>query len=145
LINVSPITLGIQLFLFLALVVLLNFLLFQPILRVLDRRDKVLREQNALREEFTRLAEEKAKSYEDRIHSSHQEAMSLRGEARSKAAAALRALVQKARDENLAELEKTRKGLAAGADSARAGMKAQVEGLARELSASLLGRAAGGR
>lgn len=144
-INVSPITLGIQLFIFLALVVLLNFFLFQPILRVLERREKVLREQNALKEQFTRLAEEKAKAYEDRIHASRLEAMAVRGEARSKGAAALRAMVQKSRDENLAEVDKARKSLAAGADQARAAMKSQVESLAGELSRSLLGARAGGR
>jgi len=145
LITVSPLTLGIQLVIFLGLVVLLNFLLFQPILRVLDRRAKVLRDQNALREEFTRLAEEKTKAHDDRILDSHREAAGLRAEARSQGSSALRAMVQRSRDENLAEVDLARKGLAAGAQQARAGMRAQVEGLAGDLAASLIGRKAGGR
>jgi F-type H+-transporting ATPase subunit b len=138
-------TMVIQLVTFLALIVLLNHLLFQPVLRVIDRRDKVLRDNHARRDQFTRLAEEKARAYDEKILSSRQEAVGLRNEARAQAAAALRGMVQKTREENLARLEGARRELAVGAEQARAGMKAQVEGLAAELSASLLGRPAVGK
>ncbi len=138
-------TLVIQLVIFLTMAVLLNLLLFKPVLRVLDRREKVLRESNALREEFTRLAQEKTRIHDEKILASRQEAMALRVKMRSEGTASLRAMVQKARDQHLAELEKARRAVAADADQARGGMRPLVENLARELSSSLAGRPLGGK
>jgi F-type H+-transporting ATPase subunit b len=144
LLNIN-LTLAIQLVTFLVLAVLLNLLLFKPVLRVLDRREKVLRDSRSLREEFTRLAEEKTKVHDERILVSRQEALALRGEARSQASGALRGMVQQARDQHLSELERARKTIAAGAEQARGGMRPLVESLAREFSSALAGRALGGK
>ncbi len=127
---------------FLFLLVVLDILLFQPILAILDRRDKLLADSRDLRDQYGRLAEEKVRSYQEKLLHAKQEAAALRNEARSKAQAELRQKVQQAKDASLAEVEKARAALAADMEKARAGLRSQAEGLGRELAGSFLGREA---
>ena len=68
-------TLVIQLVNFLILLVILNFLLFRPILKVLDDREKLVKDSSELKERLSTLADENISEYESKLHSAKQESM----------------------------------------------------------------------
>jgi F-type H+-transporting ATPase subunit b len=138
-------TLLVQLANFLILLVILNSLLFKPVLKVLDERDKFVSESTELQERLGSLTEESDTEYETRILAAKQEAMGIRGEHRSEALAGFRDVVGQAKEAGLAELEKARGALAAEADKSRKELAGEAETLAAGIAEKLLGRSAGGK
>lgn len=137
-------TLLVQLANFLILLVVLNFLLFRPILKVLDDREKLVRESAELKERLGTLAQENIQEYESKLHTAKQESMAMRSGHRSEAMALFREAVQNTKIENVGELDKARAALAAEAESSRKVLKAEAEGLAGRIASKLMGRAVGG-
>ena len=133
-------TLLVQLANFLILLVVLNFLLFKPILRVLDERERLVKDAEETRERLNGLADENIARYESQIRSAKQESMLIRTTSRSDALGEFRGILQVTREENARELDAARKTLAAQADESRIVLKKEVENLAGSVASKLLGR-----
>ncbi len=133
-------TLVIQLVNFLILMVILNFLLFKPILRVLDEREKLVRESGEIKERFNTLADEGISRYEKQILDAKQEAMSIRTGVRSTVMAEFRKQVLEAKEAGLGELEKSRQEIAKEAEESRATLMKEAEGLGTRIASKLTGR-----
>lgn len=138
-------TLLVQLANFLILLVVLNKLLFKPVLKVLDEREKLVTESAELKERLGRLADESNQEYETRMLTAKQEAMSIRGEQRSEAMAGFRLVINEAKEAGMAELEKARAKLAAQVDESRKDLGDQAAGLAAGIAGKLMGRSLGGK
>jgi F-type H+-transporting ATPase subunit b len=130
----------VQLANFLILLVVLNFLLFKPILRVLDEREALVKESAVLKERLGGLAEENIQEYEARLYSAKQEAMGIRTTRRGEALGEYRKILQTARDHGAVELEGARKKIAEQAEVSRQTLQGEAGSLALSIAAKLVGR-----
>jgi F-type H+-transporting ATPase subunit b len=144
LINVN-FTLLVQLANFLILLVILNYLLFKPILRILDDRDKLVRESSELKERLTNLAEENITEYESKLLGGKQEAMAIRTGLRNEALGEFRRIIQETKAGNVKELDRAKEVLSSETDRSREGLRAETGGLAGQIASKLLGRTPGGK
>jgi len=138
-------TLLVQLVNFLILLVVLNFLLFRPILKILDEREKLVKDSTELEERAGLLADENISEYESKLHSAKQESMSIRASGRNEALAQLRRTVQQTKAGNVQELDKARDALKEEAERSRKILKPEAENLAVQIASKLMGRSAGGK
>jgi F-type H+-transporting ATPase subunit b len=130
----------VQLANFLILLVILNYLLFKPILRVLDEREALVKESADLKKRLGGLAEENIEEYEARLYSAKQEAMGIRTTRRSAALGEYRKILQEARDHGAVELEGARKKIAEQAETSRQALQGEAGSLAQGIAAKLMGR-----
>jgi len=137
-------TLLVQLANFLILLVVLNFLLFKPVLRVLDEREKLVKDAAEIKERLGGLADEKITRYESQLLSAKQESMSIRTVSRSEALGEFRMILQETKTENMKELDIARKKLAVQAEESRAALRVEAENLAGRVASKLVGRTMGG-
>ena len=138
-------TLVVQLVNFLILLVLLNYLLFRPILKVLDDREKLVKDSSELKERLGALAEENMSEYESKLHSAKQESMAIRAGGRSESLVQFRQIVQETKSENVQELEKARGVLKEEAERSRKVLQSESENLAVQIASKLVGRSVGGK
>ena len=133
-------TLLVQLANFLILLVILNFLLFKPVLRILDERERVVRESAELKENLGKLTGQNIEEYEGKMLSAKQEAMGIRAAERTEAMTAFRKTVQEAKSAGAEKLEAARKEISSQAESSREGLMADAKVLAGDIAANLVGR-----
>lgn len=138
-------TLVVQLVNFLVLLVVLNFLLFRPILKVLDDREKLVKDSSELQERLGRLAEENISEYESKLHNAKQESMSIRAAGRTEAMIQMRQIVQETKADNVKELEQARDKLKEEAERSRKILQSEAESLAVQVATKLVGRPVGGK
>lgn len=133
-------TLLVQLANFLILLVVLNFLLFKPILRVLDERERLVRESTEIKERLTALADEGVASYEKQLLDGKQQAMGIRTNVRSEIMAEFRKQVLDAKGSSLQEMDNARTKIATEAENTRNILLNEAEILAGEIAGKLMGR-----
>ena len=133
-------TLVIQLVNFLILLVVLNFLLFKPILRVIDEREKVLKESREIKEKFTVLADEGISRYERKLLEAKQEAMAVRSNLRNEVMTDFRKKVFQAKEKGLEEFEEARREISREAEKSRVTLKKQADDLGVLIASRLAGR-----
>lgn len=133
-------TLLVQLANFLILLVILNVLLFKPVLRILDERERVVRESKDLKENLGKLTEESLAEYEAKMLSAKQEAMGIRAAGRHEAMDGFRKTVRDAHSAGAEELEAARQKIASQAKSTRETLMEDAKGLAADIAANLMGR-----
>jgi F-type H+-transporting ATPase subunit b len=124
----------------LILLVILNFLLFKPILRVLDEREALVKDSSDLKKRLGGLAEENIQEYEAKLYSAKQDAMGIRTTRRSEALGEYRHILQEARDHGAEELEGARKKIAEQTEASRQTLQGEASSLARSIAAKLVGR-----
>lgn len=133
-------TLLVQLANFLILLVILNFLLFKPILKILDEREKVVKESTELSENLDRLTQESIEEYESRLLNAKQEAMGIRASGRAEAMNGFKETIQDAKLAGAGELEAARSQIAAQAEGSRKALLEEAGTLAGGIAANLMGR-----
>jgi F-type H+-transporting ATPase subunit b len=138
-------TLFVQLANFLILLVILNHLLFKPVLKVLDEREKLVKESTELKERLSILAGESIAQYEETMLNAKLEAMGIRTGFRSESLQEFRQIVQASRDEGAQELDKARMQIGKQVEKTRQELMADADNLAKGISARLVGRSMGGK
>ena len=133
-------TLLVQLANFLILLVILNHLLFKPILRVLDEREKLVNESAELKEKLGQLTTQSIEEYENKLLSAKQEAMGIRAAERAQAMEGFRKTMQEARAAGEQELETARREVASEAGKSRETLMTQAQTLAGGIASKLAGR-----
>ena len=135
-------TIFLQALLFLALFVLLNFVLFKPWLEVKERRAKriggALEDAAELRERATASGAE----YDARLAKARDQAMNIRSDRRREAEEQEAEIVGAARREAATALEARKATLAADVEAARTELGSRVDELANDITAQVLGRSA---
>jgi F-type H+-transporting ATPase subunit b len=135
-------TVFLQGLLFLFLLVVLNFVLFQPWLEIKDRRAKriggALEDAAELRERATATEAD----YAARLAKARDEAMTIRSERRREADEKEASIVGDARREAAASLDARKQALTREVEQARGELGDRVDSLARDITSQVLGRPA---
>ncbi len=133
-------TVWIQMANFLALILILNFLLFRPVLKTIEKRNKKLEESQ---EEITSLdetIERKMAQYEERIRQARAEASIQRDAVKEEGTEQSKVIIGKVRDDLSKKLEDFKAQLQKETDAARDSLREQTRRIAAEISEKVLGR-----
>lgn len=133
-------TLWILVALFVALIFPTNTLLFKPILRVLDEREERTVGTWRRAEGIQQDAERTLAEYEQAVRQVREEAERERKRRVAEARAENAKLTAGARSEAEGEIDRARSELAAALDESRRAMRTEVESLATDAAAQVLGR-----
>ncbi len=133
-------TILVQMVNFIVLVLVLNHLLYKPLLRILDeRREKIegtLEEAERMMEE----AERKLEEYNSRIRQARQQAQQIVADGKQKASDEHKRILVTVRKDAEARLEQLQKELEAQKESARQVLRRQAEVLSIRIAEKMLGR-----
>lgn len=130
--------------LFILFVVVMNYILFKPISKVLDERESLTsgaaaEARAAARQYQTRLA-----NYEDAIRQARAESYRKLEQQRAAALEERRKLLENAKADADAEIVKAKTQIAAEATTARTSLETEARQIAEQISRTVLGRAVGG-
>ena len=134
----------VTLILFLALVPLLNRILFKPITHVLEERDRLTAGSDTQTTAIVRTIEERLEAYEEGIREARSEGYRTVEQRRNAAVADRQEKIAAARADAEAKIAEARAQIGAEADTARGRLEADARQIAAEISSTLLGRAVGG-
>lgn len=133
-------TVLIQFALFLVLFIVANGLLFQPYLRLRERRRAGIEGARAEAERMTATADAKLADYEKGMASARDRANEEGRKVRAEASAHEREVTDKARSTAVAATEQAQANMRKETEAARAQLLPQAEALARQIASKLLGR-----
>ena len=125
---------------FLILMFVLNVVLFKPILRVIERREKHLQGLDEEVKSLDQSVEEKMANYEEKLRQARLEAMSEKNEIQQKASGEGKSKMDEARNEILQIFDDFKQKLDKEISSARKILKSQAEKISVEISEKVLGR-----
>ncbi|HOF04396.1 MAG TPA: ATP synthase F0 subunit B [Syntrophales bacterium] len=133
-------TLFIQMANFLVLIVILNYLLYKPILSILDKRKERLDESENEIKRLNLSVEQKAAEYEEKLRQAKQAALDKKGEILKEAADSAKAIIDEKRGKIPAMLAEFQGRVAKEVDGARQILKSQSEKISAEIAEKVLGR-----
>jgi F-type H+-transporting ATPase subunit b len=118
-----------------------NLLILKPIFRVLDAREEKITGTRKKADRLIAEADDVLQRYEQTVREVRQDAERDRKQTLEQARAEGAAMTTGVRNESKEEVARAREEVAAALDEARVQLRAQSEGLAREVAARALGRA----
>lgn len=130
--------------LFIVFVVVMNYLLFKPIGRILDERETLTDGAAAEARAAARQYQARLANYEETIRQARAESYRKLEQQRAVALEERRKLLEAARAETDAEIAKGKARIGAEATAARTTLEAEARQLAEQISRTVLGRAVGG-
>ena len=133
-------TMLIQMVNFLVLIFILNLLLYKPITKIIDERNKKIEDSKSEVESLDEKAELKIADYEEKMRQARQEAMSQRNEVKDEGEEAGKKIVEGARGEISTMIEGFKVTLASEREAARNVLRDQSKKIAVEISEKVLGR-----
>jgi len=125
---------------FVILIFPLNALVFRPIFNILDERDQRIEGTRARAARLGAEADDSLSRYEAAIATAREELEQDRRRQADEARSAHSARTTAARGEAEQEIARARASVASSLDEARTSLRAQSEGLAREIATRVLGR-----
>lgn len=137
-------TLFVILVLFIALVPILNALLFKPIQEVLEERERLTTGAGTEARAMTADVEQKIAEYEETIREARAAGYRAIEERRGSASADRQARIDEARAEAMAKVAAARDRVVADGQAARASLEAAAGDAAAVIASGVLGRAVGG-
>lgn len=133
-------TLFVQMINFLVLLLILNHLLYKPILKILDeRKNKINDAANTVRE-LERSSEEKLTLYHEQIQAAKIEALSQKEKIKAEGVEARGKLIDQVKEESDKIFLQTREGIEKEAAFAREALRRQSGEMATAIAEKLLGR-----
>ena len=133
-------TVWIQMANFLVLILILNFLLFKPVLKIIEARNKKLEESKGEVSSLDETIERKMAQYEERIRQARAEAALQRDAVTEEGTEQSKEIIGKVRDEISKKLEGFKAQLQKETDEARGSLREQTRTIAAEISEKVLGR-----
>ncbi|MBN2179457.1 MAG: ATP synthase F0 subunit B [Deltaproteobacteria bacterium] len=133
-------TMLIQMINFLVLIFILNLLLYKPITKIIDERNKKIEDSKREVESLDEKAELKIADYEEKMRQARQEAMNQRNEVKDEGEEAGKKIVEGARGEISTMIEGFKVTLASETEAARNVLRDQAKKIAVEISEKVLGR-----
>jgi F-type H+-transporting ATPase subunit b len=130
----------IQMINFLVLIFILNIILYKPIIKIIDERNKKIEDSKNDVDSLNGAAERKIADYEEKIRQARQEAMSQRNGIMDEGEEAGKTILESTRDEISTMIEGFKVTLAEERDEARKILRGQAEKIAVEISEKVLGR-----
>jgi F-type H+-transporting ATPase subunit b len=133
-------TIFVQFFQFLILLVLFNFLLFKPIMKVFEKRQNAIDSLSTKADENRSEAEGLGKTYEEQLKGQKGPVMEERDVLLKQASSASMKMIEEARQELAEELVKVKDAVKAEADRALETLRADSDRLASEVVAKIMKR-----
>ncbi|MEA3471354.1 MAG: ATP synthase F0 subunit B [Thermodesulfobacteriota bacterium] len=133
-------TLLIQMINFLLLIFILNLLLYKPITKIIDERNKKIEDSKNEVESLDKKAELKIADYEEKMRQARQEAMSQSSEVRNEGEETGKTVIEETRGEISTMIEGFKDTLASEGEAARDVLRDQAKKIAVEISEKVLGR-----
>jgi len=133
-------TFWIQLVNFVIMMVMLNFLLYKPVLNVIEKRKQHLENLDDEVSALEKSVEEKVAAYDEKLREARQEAMSQKNEIQRGASEEGKGIIDQARGEISQIMEDFKKKADKEMSDARKILKAQAEKISVEISEKVLGR-----
>lgn len=133
-------TVWIQMANFLLLILLLNFLLYKPILKIIEKRNKKIEKSNEEVRSLDETIERKMVRYEEKIRQARAEAAVQRDAIREEGVEQSKETIGKVRGEISKKMEDFKANMQKEADEARGVLRDQTRAIAGEISEKVLGR-----
>lgn len=133
-------TLFVQMANFLVLIVILNYLLYKPILAILDKRKRRLDESKGEIKRLNATVEQKAAEYEEKLRLAKQDALGKKNEILKEAADSAKAIIDERRSKIPAMLAEFQGKVGQEVDAARRILKDQSQKISAEIAEKVLGR-----
>ena len=133
-------TLFIQIINFLALIFILNQLLYKPILQIMDRRKGIFDSTEAEIKHLQDTIDQKMAEYETKIAQAKGEAMAQRGDIQKEGAEKGKEILDGARVEIQKMMDDFQIRLTQEVDGARTVLRSQSERISKEIAEKVLGR-----
>ena len=133
-------TLFVQMANFLVLIVILNYLLYKPILAILDKRKRRLDESEGEIKRLNATVEQKAAEYEEKLRLAKQDALGKKNEILKEAADSAKAIIDERRSKIPAMLAEFQGNVGQEVDAARRILKDQSQKISAEIAEKVLGR-----
>lgn len=130
--------------LFLALVPILNRILFQPITTVLNERDRLTNGSETDAEAILSTIDRKLTAYEEGIRAARSEGYEVIERRRAAAMSERQSMITDARETAERKIADARAQIGADAEAARTTLESDAREIAAKISSTLLGRAVGG-
>jgi F-type H+-transporting ATPase subunit b len=137
-------SLVVVLILFMLFIFVLNRLLFGPVGRVLDERDRLVEADVNQARAAGRRSERKLSEYEFAIRTARTDGYRMMERGRAKAIQERQALIDDAKKAAAADIERARAEIENQAKQARSQLEADARTVAEQISRTLLGRPVGG-
>lgn len=133
-------TLLIQVFNFLLLVFLLNVVLYKPILKVLDERDRRINGQQAEAKKLQEETQALLAEYNRKLHEAKIDAMNAKNAARSEASEEAGRIIEEARKKADEIVSQVQREIRAGIEQAMKDLEPDVSSMAATMAERILGR-----
>jgi len=133
-------TVWIQMINFIALIFILNFFLYKPVLKIVEKRNKKLEESDEEVKSLNETIENNMAKYEEKIRQARIEAAVERDKVQEEGSEEGKAIIGKVRDEISEKLGEFKGKLQDETDKARDVLRDQTRTIATEISEKVLGR-----
>ena len=133
-------TFFVQLAIFLLVAIGLNYLVFQPVLRILSlRKTRTKGEQEKVRL-LNAKTEQMVRDYEKKMQDARVEALKIKEEIRREGEVQGQKMIKEAREASLQEMAKIRQTLDSSKEEAKHALEKEAEVLGKQVAEKLLGR-----
>ena len=133
-------TVWIQMANFLVLIVILNFLLYKPVLKIIEKRNQKIEDSKERVRSLDETIERKMAQYEEQIRQARTAAATQRDAIRDEGTERGKEIIDAVREDISNHLEKFKVQLHKETDDARTSLREQTRMIAREISEKVLGR-----
>ncbi len=133
-------TVWIQMVNFILLIFILNFLLYKPVLKIIEKRNKKLEESDEEVKSLNETIERNMAEYEGKVRQARAEAVVQRDEIEEEGAEQGKVIIGKVRDEISEKLGDFKTKLQNETDKARGVLRDQTGTIATDISEKVLGR-----
>ena len=133
-------TVWIQMVNFIVLIFILNFLLYKPVLKIIEKRNKRIEESDEKVRSLNKTIENNMARYEGKIRQARADATAQRDEVEEEGSEQGKAIIGKVRDEISEKLGDFKAKLRNETDKARGVLRDQTRAIATEISEKVLGR-----
>ena len=130
----------IQMVNFFVMIFILNVLLYKPVLGVLERRKKHLKDLDEEVKSLDGSVREKVAAYEEKLRLARQQAMGEREGIRKNASDEAKVVMDEAKNEMTKIMEDLKARMSTEVKDAKAVLKSQAEKISMEISEKVLGR-----
>lgn len=133
-------TLFLQMINFIILMIALNYLLYRPLLGIIEKRKKILESSAQEVERLNKSIEDKQREYEEKLRLAKQDALELKTRLLKEANEEAKAMIDEKRNKIPAMMAEVQERVAKEVESARKILEGQSKELSREIAEKVLGR-----
>lgn len=126
---------------FLVLLVVLNLLIFKPLTKVLEERQRRISEGEEAQAQSLKTVEEKLAAYDEALIEARRKAQARRQQILKETEMVRNEIIASAKEQALAQVQAKATDLATQVEQAKGSLKRESEGIANRIVASVLSRA----